>query len=159
MRLKLPSSRYFEDDADTTLSPRDVGVLMHRAFERADGVDDVRRTLDRMVADASISRAEYAHLRGSVERAFENPLVAEWFGAEWDEVRNEGDILTPRDHSLKRPDRVMLRGESVDYKFGRKISPAHASQLGGYMSLLRQMGYADVEGYIWYVSLDRIEKI
>ena len=175
VRLRLPTSRYFGRNADgdlfassevtdggAALSPRDMGVSMHRAFENAAGADDVRQALDKMVADASVSQAEYTRLRQTIEQAFANPIVAEWFGGEWDEVRNEGDILTPHDPSVKRPDRVMMRGERavvVDYKFGRKASPAHASQLRGYMSLLGKMGYTDVEGYIWYVSLDKIEKI
>ncbi|MDR2890651.1 MAG: UvrD-helicase domain-containing protein [Alistipes sp.] len=174
VRLRLTSSRYFEEAATDTsatggadtgevaLTPRDLGIAMHRAFENAAGAADVHRALDRMFAEASVSPAEYGRLRDMVARAFDNPLVAEWFGGEWDEVRNEGDILTPGDVSVKRPDRVMIRGDRavvVDYKFGRRVLPAHAVQLGGYMSLLREMGYADVTGYLWYVTLGEIEKI
>jgi hypothetical protein len=56
----------------------------------------------------------------------------------------------------------MIRGSRavvVDYKFGRGTSPAHATQIRDYMRLLGEMGYTDVEGWLWYVSLDRIEKV
>jgi ATP-dependent exoDNAse (exonuclease V) beta subunit len=170
VRMKLPRARYFEDaevtpDDAVTLSPRDYGVLMHRAFERAVTAADVLRALETMAADALISSAEHAHLKQVIERALSNPLVAGWFadGAEaWDSVRNEGDILVPRDSRVKRPDRVMMRGGRavvVDYKFGRLKSSAHRKQLSDYMRLLRDMGHTDVAGYLWYVSLDDIEKI
>jgi ATP-dependent exoDNAse (exonuclease V) beta subunit len=184
VRLSLPKSRYFSENtppADThtgaentppaesegaTLSPRDFGVLMHRAFENATTAADVRRAVDHMLADALVSPAEHVHLQQLIDRAFANPLVAEWFGGEWDVVRNEGDILTPaaarrsKNATLtRRPDRVMMRGGRavvVDYKFGRLKSPAHQTQLRGYMRLLSDMGHSPVEGHIWYVSLDEI---
>jgi ATP-dependent exoDNAse (exonuclease V) beta subunit len=161
IKLRMPSARYVED-AGVELTPRDFGVLMHRAFENAAGVDDVRRAADKMLADAVVSRAEYAHLQSVVERAFANPLVAGWFGGNWDAVRNENNIVVAGDPSVRRPDRVMVRGARavvVDYKFGRRIAPEHTAQLETYMELLRGMGYAYVEGYLWYVSLDRIEKM
>jgi ATP-dependent exoDNAse (exonuclease V) beta subunit len=161
IKLRLPSARYVEE-AELELTPRDFGVLMHRAFENAAGEEDVRRAVARMLADAVISRAEYAHLQSVVERAFANPLVAGWFGGEWEAVRNENNIVVAGDPSVRRPDRVMTNGNRavvIDYKFGRRIAPQHAKQLTGYMELLRSMGYTAVEGYLWYVSLDKIEKI
>jgi ATP-dependent exoDNAse (exonuclease V) beta subunit len=161
MRIQLPQTRYLEDAA-ADLSPRDFGVLMHRAFERAVTVDDVHRALATMSAGALISPVEQAHLKEVIEHTLANPLVAEWFAGDWEAVRNEGDILTPLDTGTKRPDRVMIRGGRavvVDYKFGRLKSPAHGKQLRDYMHLLAEMGHTDISGYIWYVSLDSIEKI
>ncbi len=161
VKLRLPSSRYLEEGGEMTLAPRDFGILMHRAFENAVGRDDVLRAVQRMSADGFISQAEHTRLQETVERAFANPLVAEWFGETWSGVRNEGDILTPGDPSVKRPDRVMTdeaakKAVVVDYKFGNVRTPGHAAQLRGYMSLLRDMGYVDVYGFLWYVTLDEI---
>ncbi len=167
VRLRLPSARYFED-GEAELTPRDLGILMHKAFENATGAGDVRRALDRMFAGALVSKAEYEHLQIMVEKAFSNPLVAGWFGGgrnadgEWDAVHNENDIVVAGDYGVKRPDRVMIKGTRavvVDYKFGHKVSAAYEKQLGSYMDLLRGMGYSDIQGYIWYVSLDKIDEV
>lgn len=161
VRLRLPSSRYFEQ-GDVELSPRDFGILMHQAFENSDGYDDVRRALGRMLACSKISEAEHGQLAALIEKAFANPLVGEWFGDGWDAVRRENDIMVPGGTGTKRPDRVMTGGGHavvVDYKFGRRKQESYGIQLRGYMELLRGMGYADVSGYIWYVSLDEIEKV
>ncbi len=186
VKLRLPSARYFESGeaelapCELTFGPhpsllgqartssasssdwRQFGILMHRAFENASGVEDVRAAIDRMLAVALVSKPEYDHLLDVVGKAFENPLVAGWFGGEWDAVRNESNIVVPGDPGARRPDRVMLNGGSavvVDYKFGRKTLPEHGKQLKNYMELLRGMGYTDVAGYIWYVSLDKIEPV
>ncbi len=161
VKLRLPSARYFED-AEAELSPRDFGILMHKAFENASGAEDVRLAVDRMLAGALVSKAEHAHLTALIDRAFANPLVAGWFGGDWENVRNENDIVVPGDAGVRRPDRVMLRGNTavvVDYKFGRKTDTGYEKQLQNYMELLRGMGYTGVSGYIWYVQLDKIEPV
>jgi hypothetical protein len=47
----------------------------------------------------------------------------------------------------------------LDYKFGTKELPAYKTQLKTYMNFLNDMGYSPVEGYLWYVQLNKIEKI
>ena len=162
MRLRLPSQRYFEDDASVELSPRNFGILMHYAFADAATVGDVMNAVAQMTRDAVISPAEAERLRRDIEKALANPVVGSWFGGDWTEVRNENDIIIPHGKSTKRPDRVMIKGRRatvVDYKFGREKRSKYAEQIGEYMDLLRRIGYTDVEGYIWYVKLGEIERV
>ena len=61
----------------------------------------------------------------------------------------------------QRPDRVMTRGKEavvVDYKFGRENN-GHKEQIEHYMSVLGEMGYTSIKGYIWYVSQEKIVQI
>ena len=46
----------------------------------------------------------------------------------------------------------------VDFKFGIP-KPFHEQQVRDYMSLLKKMGYEQVEGYVWYVFMDRIMQV
>jgi ATP-dependent exoDNAse (exonuclease V) beta subunit len=163
IKLRLPQARYVDEaGAGPELSPRDLGVSMHRAMERADTAADVHRALERLAADGLISRDERSRLASIMERALADPLVGGWFSDDWETVRLEGDILLPGDAAKRRPDRVMIRGREavvVDYKFGRLAPPSHAAQIREYMRLLREMGMTRVEGYLWYVSLERIERV
>ena len=99
-----------------------------------------------------------------VKKAFLNPQVKEWFRPGL-RLMNECNILStnPKDGTLKtdRPDRVMIDGNNavvVDFKFG-KVEAEHESQVQRYMSLLQQMGYKEVKGYVWYVFLDCILEV
>ena len=47
----------------------------------------------------------------------------------------------------------------VDYKFGGREPERYRRQVLEYLALLRQMGYTETEGYLWYVKLGRIEKV
>ena len=61
----------------------------------------------------------------------------------------------------KRPDRVMQRGDQtvvVDFKFGNP-KEEHLAQVREYISLLKEMGHSHVEGFLWYVYQNKIQKV
>ena len=168
LRLRLPSQRYFEDEDSAAVSPRDFGILMHRTFEQAATREDIFRSVDRMRTDGVLDDGDAAHLHEMIEHALADPVTGGWFSDDWDEVRTEADIIMPGSdaadghQSTRRPDRVMIRGGRavvVDYKFGERAAAAYRRQIGDYMTLLREMGYTEVEGYIWYVTLGRTERV
>ena len=47
----------------------------------------------------------------------------------------------------------------VDYKFGEYADQRYHSQVRNYLKLIRQMGYDEVEGFLWYVELNKIEAV
>lgn len=161
--LKMDSMRYYPDGQnDAILSPRDYGILMHRVFEAATGSDDINRTIVDMTASGLLTADEAQQLENKVKQAFKNPFVRSWFDGSWDVVRNENDIIMPGGAKTRRPDRVMTKNGHaviVDYKFGLNRSAANARQIREYADALRLMGYHDISGFIWYVSLDDIEQI
>ena len=162
LRLRLPSQRYFEQEEEVELSPRNFGILMHKAFENADDEEQIRLAVERMQADGTLSAAEAAALRRMIARALAHPAAREWFAGGWERVRNENEIIIPGGSSTRRPDRVMIRGTRavvVDYKFGGREPERYRRQVLEYLALLRQMGYTETEGYLWYVKLGRIEKV
>ena len=162
LRLRLPSQRYFEQEEEVELSPRNFGILMHKAFENADDEEQIRLAVERMQADGTLSAAEAAALRRMIARALAHPAAREWFAGGWERVRNENEIIIPGGSSARRPDRVMIRGTRavvVDYKFGGREPERYRRQVLEYLALLRQMGYTETEGYLWYVKLGRIEKV
>ena len=162
LRLRLPSQRYFEDSADPGLSPRDFGILMHRAFEHADTEKEIAEAVTQMEADASLSSDDAVRLRRMIADALADPVAREWFDGSWQRVRNEQEIVIPGSSSLRRPDRVMIDGERavvVDYKFGEHDPARYRRQIADYCALLRQMGHPRTEGYLWFVRLGRIERV
>ena len=55
----------------------------------------------------------------------------------------------------------MVKGNEVvvvDFKFGKK-KPEYTSQVKEYMSLLSDMGYDNIKGYIWYVYSGELENV
>ena len=68
----------------------------------------------------------------------------------------EGFItMSPQCFAMVKEGRAVV----VDYKFGLRENPEHRRQLGEYIELLREIGYTQVEGYLWYVRMERIVSI
>jgi hypothetical protein len=70
---------------------------------------------------------------------------------------NEAEILTS-EGTAKRPDRVIIRDDKVtviDFKFGLE-KREHLNQIRSYQRLLLDMGYPEVEAFLWYVDSNRI---
>jgi ATP-dependent exoDNAse (exonuclease V) beta subunit len=150
------NSNYFTV-GETAAAKIDRGLLLHDIFRQITTTRDVARTLNRLISEGKLPEDERAQLLDMVRRAIRNPVVSRWFSPEVS-VRTEVDILLP-DGDTVRPDRVVFDGDTVqviDYKFGDRESPDHLRQVRRYLSCIRRMGHARVEGYLWYVNLNRI---
>ncbi len=160
LRLRLPSQRYFEQDG--TLSARDHGVLMHKVFAEASSADQIEEQLTSMLLNGKISQEEHRALSSRISSSLSKEPIKSWFETSWDKVYRESDIIVPKSSNFKRPDRVMIKDNRaivVDYKFGLRESNKYAKQIEEYMTLLEEMGYEEVTGYIWYIKNDKIVKI
>ncbi|MBR5593700.1 MAG: UvrD-helicase domain-containing protein [Bacteroidaceae bacterium] len=137
------------------------GKLMHLVMSGITGVADIRPTLDRLMIEGLIASIEqYEKIRRLVERAISNKNVAEWFDGNY-KLYNECTILSNGERKSRRPDRVMVKGNTavvVDYKFG-KVNKDYNNQVKDYMTLLSDIGYSNVKGYVWYVNLNKIEEV
>lgn len=157
LRFRDPRSPLVAGDVQD-LDPRSEGILLHSLLEHIETVDDVDAALRRMRVGGKITGREMESLREKTLAALAQPGVGEWFRPGL-KVLNERTILRPGEED-RRPDRVVVdeAGNAVviDFKFGKKERKGYGEQVGRYMELLRESGrYASVEGYIWYVGLEK----
>jgi hypothetical protein len=159
LRLRTSVSRYFADE-EGALTPRSTGIRLHRAFEKAITREDIFASLDEMALNGELRNEEVAELKATINSTLDSSVAGKWFDGSWDALHCERTIIQPNG-SPKRPDRVMTRGKEaivVDYKFG-EANNSHNKQISNYMQELKDMGYTDVNGYIWYVTTGKIVQI
>ena len=155
LRLKLKGESYFDDHS--TLS---IGKIKHDMMSEVIIAEDVRRVAKKYEKLGIISTEDAEAFIAEVSSQIEgNSQIKEWF-ALGNKVLNESNVLNySADGKLSyRPDRVIINGDKVtvvDYKFGGE-SPAYIKQVESYIALLKKMGYFNVCGYIWYVSLGKV---
>ncbi|MGC9472324.1 MAG: UvrD-helicase domain-containing protein [Bacteroidales bacterium] len=157
LRLRQESLEYFRLTGSATGQRVNRGRLLHELFERIAGPEDVKKELDRMVRSGRVPAGEADNLEKQVVRWLDHPTVREWF-VPGREVKKEAGIYSPGGRE-KRPDRVLIDGKCatvVDYKFGEAEDERYIRQVEQYTALLRDMGYAPVKGYVWYVFLNKI---
>lgn len=145
------------DDEDTTRSAIDDGHLLHEIFSRIDTVKDVDKAIREAVVDGLIRAEEQKSYKHRIEEYMTLPLAADWF-REGNRSIKERDILLGNGITV-RPDRVELVGGGVrviDYKFGQEEKSRYNRQVQRYCQALKEMGYPSVQGYIWYVALNKV---
>lgn len=132
---------------------RNKGILMHEILSMIYTQQDVNRVVQQVVRDGKLTRKQASEMEQELLAIIAQPQVQRWFSPQV-RVLNETDIIIP-DKSIKRPDRIVIDGEKViviDYKFGKVERSIYHTQVSRYMQCMRDMGYNQVEGYIWYVT-------
>lgn len=167
--VKLPfrqsnSSRTYINRGDDSPMSEFIerGNLLHEVFAHIGKTEDAQQAIEELFTQGIIDAEEREEIAHIVDEALRQPEVSEWFSGRY-ELFNECTILTMEEGIVvqKRPDRVMRSADKtivVDFKFGEPVGK-HKRQVGAYMSLLRQMGFENVEGYLWYVTQQKIVRV
>ena len=160
-------SREFVETDDETAQQGYIktGSILHYVFSTIRTTEDVPEALRQLEQEGVLYDEEItvAKLSSLLTKRFADPRVKEWFSGKWT-LYNECSIIYTDEHGEvceRRPDRVMSddnRMIVVDFKFGHP-RPEYQEQVREYMTLLKQMGHQQVEGYLWYVYSNQIEPV
>ena len=143
-----------------------LGCILHNIFSSIRTKDDIDNALQRMELDGILYDQELSRerLENMIRKRLDDPRVADWYSDRWT-LFNECTILSvdPQTNKVyeRRPDRVMTDGNEmivVDFKFGRPLNQYH-QQVREYMELLRDMGYKQIRGFLWYVYSNNLEEV
>lgn len=155
LQLRLHGKGFFFDN-----ERRKHGALMHEVLSQVRTRADIHSAVESYRLAGVINKNEAETITIRLEELLSDPKILPWYDGTA-RVLNEVDILFGKGLS-KRPDRVMItsgRVVVVDYKFGEIQDKRHQNQVKNYMKLIRQMGYEEVEGFLWYVELEEIVPI
>jgi hypothetical protein len=159
LKLKLHWENYSGYDSTGKRMKIDHGRTMHEIFEEILTPDDVGSAVHRKVIEGKLPEDEEAALCEQISAKIRLPGIREWFDS-GNEVLREASILLPG-AGTRRPDRIILRNGKtiiVDFKFGAE-SPHYLSQIRNYKHLLSEMGYADIEAFLWYTDSGKVVSV
>lgn len=152
VRISSQASEFMRKK-DSENSAATLGRIYHAIMEKIKTKNDIDSAFQRIILQGIIGRNEAADIKSKLLNAMQKEKVADWFTEKY-EVLTETDIIGTTG-SVKRPDRIMINGAQamiVDYKFGSiEDVDKHTKQVSAYMKLIKNMGYAETSGYIWYV--------
>ena len=145
--------------ASDNRSARNFGSLCHDILSHVVLAEDVQRVIDTYRTNGDIDSAETQSLiETRLYTMLAHPEIADWFSGRY-KVYAERTILAAEE---QRPDRVMVAGVKaivLDYKFGTHESSSHIRQVRDYMRLMEQLGYLEVEGYLYYAEKDLLKSV
>lgn len=148
------------------LAAQRMGNLVHLVMEQIETHEDVEQVLAELpqLLQQKANRTLYPEhydsqdLRRLLEARLRHPQAQSWFDGTSYKLYREYAILSRNAEGVaqsRRPDRVMIapdRSEAIvlDYKTGER-DQKNEMQVREYCRLLRQMGIAQVRGYLWYL--------
>jgi len=148
----LHGENYFSAEEKAIQAKINYGNLMHEVFESITYADDIPRAVKKLVVSGRIPVSAAGELETRLKSLVSEPPASEWFRPD-NTVLTEPEILLPAG-AVRRPDRVLITGDKaviIDFKTGKE-SPAYAEQIRGYRSLMLEMGFSSVKGYLWYID-------
>jgi ATP-dependent helicase/nuclease subunit A len=159
LKLKLHGENYFNTGREDVIHKINYGNLMHLAFQYIDTAEDIPNAVRRLVLEGQIPESESESMIYRLQELISSPQVSDWF-RKGITIIKEADILLPSG-VIKRPDRVIIidkKAVIIDFKFGEE-NRHYSEQVGQYRNLLTEMGFKEIEGYIWYVDRNKIIRV
>ena len=152
---------HYDDFFDTEETGRNgkinEGKVIHELLSHITVHSDIESSVNTLINEGKLDVSKSKEIISKLTDLMKNPSASEWFNGSY-RVMNETTIISPG-FELKRPDRIMIKDNKVvvvDYKFTSQVSKSHQQQVKDYVERIREMGTADVEGYIWYLKTNRV---
>ncbi len=157
LRLKTLSGDFLEG-LEKGITRKNFGKQVHALLSQIKTREDVEPACKRALAAGMVQPREFDLIREHVGKMIAHPVAVEWFSGKL-KILTETDLLTS---SLTlRPDRIMISGDQaviVDFKTGMR-NPEHENQVRQYTGVLRQTGFREVKGYLWYIRDNRLLEV
>jgi hypothetical protein len=146
----------FFSGEDKRQSGINKGKIIHEVLSMIETVGDLDKAVKQVQTEGKLEAGNTETLKAELIVLLNDPEVKTWFDGSC-RVVNERNIL-PGVNGIKRPDRMMFGNDKVvvvDYKSGDVESDKYKYQLRTYMRELRNCGYRNVSGYIWYTKSNK----
>lgn len=146
---------------ENTNAARERGNMIHRALQDVTDIETMPEAIHRLyhcevLREEDMPESEMLEL---LTEKLSQPTISPWFKSGI-KVKNEMSLID-KDGSVHRPDRVIIDDNKVtviDYKTGGDHK-GYRPQVSRYMRILKQMGFTNVSGYLWFIETDNIVEV
>ncbi|MEO6883418.1 MAG: UvrD-helicase domain-containing protein [Bacteroidia bacterium] len=138
---------------------KNYGIAVHYALSKIKTLNDIPEAIKKLATKALLSKEELEILEEKLNRMLQLPHVKIFF-QEGLTIKSEMEIIL-RNGTVYRPDRIILeKGKTIvmDYKTG-EVSEKYEKQIEKYADALTEMGYKNIEKYIFYIEKETMEKV
>ncbi len=136
------------------------GSLAHEVLANVSDEQETDDYLSNLLTEGVIQEEELMPLKQSVMDVLQHPELSKLLHQSGHSIIEKNIIDV--NGRIQRPDRILINDDSVvllDYKFTLEQSDKHVEQVLKYKDLLKQMGYADVQPYLFYAVKKELKKV
>lgn len=136
------------------------GVLAHEIISEAAQEEDIDRLVDKFIQEGILPISDKEALLLEIHEVWNQPLINSWLKGDY-KIWNEASILTAEGETI-RPDKVFTSPTStivLDFKFTQGDYVGHKAQVDKYMKAIRNVGYENVKGYLYYAKSKELVEV
>ncbi len=135
------------------------GNQFHLAIDQISEATQIEKTLNQLINQGEIERSFKIEMSQKLALLFANKIYLSLF-ENATEILSEQSILIDS-QTTKRPDKIILKEQEtivIDYKTG-SAKTNHSQQIIQYISLMNEMNFPSVRGYIYYSTTNKLIEI
>ncbi|MBS1744574.1 MAG: UvrD-helicase domain-containing protein [Bacteroidetes bacterium] len=136
------------------------GSLAHEVLAHASNEKEAVNYLKKLLSEGVLQEAEMKEIQQAVMEVLQHPELNSLLHEPGQSIV-EKDIIDTNGY-VHRPDRIIIKKDGVvliDYKFTHEQSPRHVEQILAYKKLLSEMGYNNVQPYIFYAEKKELKMV
>lgn len=155
LKLRLNAADFFADSGQ-----RSYGTMMHEIVSTINTLEDIELAVDKKVLNGEIGKEMKEEIINILNDSLSISDAKDWYSGNYT-VLNETKLLHPK-FGFSQPDRVMINDNQVivvDYKFGEVEESQYIRQVQRYTKTIKEMGFDNVSGYIFYVRAGKIIEV
>ncbi|WP_199121465.1 exodeoxyribonuclease V subunit beta [Pedobacter sp. ASV28] len=137
-----------------------IGTIKHEVLANAANEEEVQRYLEEMLLSGVVSQAELEGLKEGIMEVLNHPELSAILAQSTESIIEKNII--DANGKLHRPDRIVVDSDGVtiiDYKFTLEQNDQHIEQILSYKSLLGEMGFVNVKGYLFYAVTKELKLV
>ena len=134
------------------------GTKIHFILSRLNSIADLDNQLNKAKIKGLIGDDDVEPIREKITNLFNDKNFLRYFQSE--KSFNEKEIITSTGQKLI-PDKLVFENDKllvVDFKTGQKTDK-HIEQVLNYIQIMKEMGYSNVSGELYYTESGEIEKV
>jgi len=136
------------------------GVLAHEIVSEASQEKDIDLLIDKYIQDGILPMEDREALLQEIHEIWHHPQINSWLNGDF-KIWNEASIITADGETI-RPDKVFTSPNStivLDFKFTQGDYVGHKAQVDKYMKAIRNVGYENVKGYLYYAKSKQLVEV
>ncbi len=152
------------DDIYNIYDPRQRGIIMHNMLAQVHTIQDLPLAVKRQSYKSLVPVDEQEKLEEELLQAITREDTKQWFDG-YIRAVNERTIEM-HNGNRKRCDRIVWTADGhidiIDYKTGNpspKLIDEYIKQVKEYVGLMKEDGYDNLRGFLWYIDTGDIEQV
>lgn len=136
------------------------GVILHEVLARVNEPSGLRPALRQMQVDGWFRQSEEPEILEMAQSVLQQPDLRKLLDQPFQSL-SEQTIIDGKGGSY-RPDKVLIGTDRVviiDFKFTGEPKPEHVKQVEEYRRLLMEMGYRNIEAFLYYGYLKELKAV